>query len=143
MCAPESKAATCAAVFHAGPSSAMHWFTTSGDGSVRDAGRRPGGDQMNGNAVMYDTGKILTVGGGPAYNAESASSLDAGAATAAASVITLAGNKASVLLTTPMKRARGFCNSVVLPDGKVVVIGGMAVPIIFSDIDPELVPGTV
>jgi galactose oxidase len=142
MCAPGRKATACAAVFHAGPSPAMHWFTTSGDGSVRAAGTRPGGDQMNGNAVMYAAGKILTSGGAPAYDARKATSLAAGAATAAASIITLSGNSASVAAASPMKRARSFANSVVLPDGKVVVMGGMPSPVPFSDKNAVLVPGT-
>ena len=51
------------AVFHAGPSVQMNWFNLEGDGSQRQAGNRQGGDMMNGNAVMYDSGKILTCGG--------------------------------------------------------------------------------
>lgn len=46
----------------------MHWFDTSGSGAVQPAGERPGGvDQMNGNAVMYHQGRILALGGSPAY----------------------------------------------------------------------------
>ena len=57
--------ATCpCAVFHAGPSVQMNWFNVDGTGSQTAAGTRAGGsDQMNGDAVMYDSGKILTVGG--------------------------------------------------------------------------------
>ena len=55
-------------VFHAGPSKQMNWFTTAGDGSTRSAGLRgDSADAMNGNAVMYDVGKILTDGGATAY----------------------------------------------------------------------------
>ena len=44
----------------------MNWFSIEGSGSQTPAGRRAGGsDQMNGDAVMYDAGKILTVGGAP------------------------------------------------------------------------------
>jgi galactose oxidase len=61
------------AVFHAGPSIAMHWLATTGDGAVKYVGNRPGGiDQMNGNAVMYHQGKILAVGGSTAYSTEEA-----------------------------------------------------------------------
>jgi len=50
-------------VFQAGPGTNMHWITTTGQGSVTDAGVR-GNDAyaMNGNSVMYDAGKILTIG---------------------------------------------------------------------------------
>ena len=55
-------------MFHAGPSVAMHWLDTAEDGDVAVAGARPGGvDQMNGNAVMFHQGCILTVGGSTAY----------------------------------------------------------------------------
>lgn len=55
------------AVFHAGPSTKMHWFSTDGEGSALIAGTRPGGNSANGNCVMYDTGKILAAGGSEAF----------------------------------------------------------------------------
>lgn len=55
------------AVFHAGPSTTMHWFDTAGEGSALRAGTRPGGNSANGNAVMFDTGKILACGGSEAF----------------------------------------------------------------------------
>ena len=55
-------------VFHAGPSRQLNWFSTSGSGSFTPAGNRADDNHaMNGNAVMYDTGKILTIGGATAY----------------------------------------------------------------------------
>lgn len=55
-------------MFHAGPSAQMHWFTNlGGAGSVTGAGNR-GPTAMNGNAVMYEAGKILTVGGAPSFS---------------------------------------------------------------------------
>ena len=51
------------AVFHAGPHDNMNWFSVGGSGGQTAAGTRPGGDMMNGNAVMYDSGKIHTCGG--------------------------------------------------------------------------------
>src|ERR1700674_2227474 len=54
---------------HAGPSSQMNWIDTSGNGNIIPAGLRADSDDaMNGNAVMYDIGKILTLGGAPAYD---------------------------------------------------------------------------
>ena len=55
-------------VLQAGPSKAMNWFNTMGAGSTV-AGWRRGrdNDAMNGNAVMYDAGKILTIGGSASY----------------------------------------------------------------------------
>lgn len=62
----QTKAALCA-VFHAGPSTAMHWFSTQGEGSALKAGTRPGNDSANGSAVMFDNGKILTCGGAESF----------------------------------------------------------------------------
>jgi hypothetical protein len=120
-------------VFHAGPSQNMNWYTTGGDGGRRAGGTRPGGDQMNGNAVMYAQGKILACGGALNY--------EQNAATSAASVITLAGNTASARATTPMAFARAFHMSVVLPDGKVVTVGGMPFPVPFDDTNAVLPAG--
>ncbi|WPB55468.1 discoidin domain-containing protein [Xylophilus sp. GOD-11R] len=112
-------------VFHAGPSKAMHWIETTGNGRVMPAGNRADdGDSMSGNAVMYDTGKILKVGGGPAY--ENAN------ATAASYVIDIRAG-AKVRATVPMQYARAFHNSVVLPNGEVMVVGGQSYPVPFSD----------
>ena len=125
---------TAAAVFHAGPSTQMNWFTTTGTGGSRRAGTRPGGDQVNGNAVMYHTGKILANGGGPAYEGQPA--------TNAASIITITQDfTASARAVAPMNFARSFCVSVALPDGKVVVIGGMPFPVPFDDTNAVLPAG--
>jgi galactose oxidase len=113
-------------VFHAGPSKAMNWFNPAGNGSTTPAGPRGSdGDAMNGTAVMYDAGKILTLGGAPSYQNSNA--------TTNAFVITLSGTTATVRAVPPMANARAFHNSVVLPDGKVVVFGGQTYPVPFSD----------
>ena len=51
-------------VLQAGPSKAMNWISTVGDGDIFSAGARSDDNfAINGNAVMYEPGKILTVGG--------------------------------------------------------------------------------
>ena len=115
-------------VLQAGPSSAMNWYGTTGDGSTTPAGTRAGApDQMNGNAVMYDAGKILAVGGSPSY--------EQSPATADAYVITI--NGANKPVTTKkvgsMANTRAFANAVALPDGKVAVFGGQNFAVPFSD----------
>ena len=82
---------------------------------------------MNGTAVLYDIGKILSLGGAADYSEKKA--------TKNAYVIDINGGrgKVSVRKTAPMLNARAMHNSVVLPSGEVVVIGGMNVPITFSD----------
>ena len=59
-------------IFQAGPSRTMHWIDVEGNGSVTVAGERSDdADAMNGNALMYDIGKILTLGGSPTYSLHS------------------------------------------------------------------------
>jgi galactose oxidase len=114
-------------VLQAGPSKAMNWYGTTGSGSTTAAGSRAADpDAMNGTAVMYDAGKILAVGGAPHYeNAD---------ATANAHVISISGtNTVTTRKVASMRYARAYHNSVVLPDGKVLVVGGQAYPVPFSD----------
>ena len=123
-------------IFHAGPGETMHWLNVAAPGSMVPAGRR--GDDaysINGNAVMYDVGRILKVGGAPGYGGEWAS--------ANAYVIDLAagpGVAPTVRKLQPMAYARAMSNAVVLPNGQVVVIGGQTYAEPFSDERAVLVP---
>ncbi|MBO0881192.1 MAG: discoidin domain-containing protein [Mycobacterium sp.] len=123
-------------VFHAGPSKQTNWITTTGNGSITGAGNRADStDAMNGNAVMYDIGKIVTLGGATAYQGAEA--------TNSASTIDISGgpNKPVVFArTSNMAYARAFNNSVVLPDGKVLVVGGQQYPQPFTDTGAVLSP---
>jgi len=114
-------------VLQAGPSRSMNWYGTSGDGSTTPAGTRGDApDQMNGNAVMYDTGKILALGGSPSYQNSSA--------TANAYVLTIGLNdEVTTKQVGSMANTRSFANSVVLADGKVAVFGGQNYAVPFSD----------
>lgn len=126
-------------VFQAGPSKAMNWYGTQGTGSQSSAGTRgDDGDAMNGNAVMYDAvnGKIFTVGGAPDYQ-------DADA-TNNAHIITIGApnTQATVVKVASMQNTRAFANSVILPNGKIMVTGGENYAVPFSDdtsvLSPEL-----
>jgi galactose oxidase len=122
-------------VFQAGPSKTMHWINTAGNGSITAAAPRGNdNDAMNGNAVLYDIGKILTVGGAPSYENSDA--------TANANLISFRGNSGAIVVTPigPMHYRRAFSNSVVLPNGEVVVMGGETYPVTFSDDTAVLTP---
>jgi galactose oxidase len=113
-------------VLQAGPSRAMNWYSTDGAGSVTPAGiRGDDTDAMNGNAVMFDAGKILTIGGARSYEQVNA--------TANAYVLTIKDSAVTARKVAPMANTRAFHNSVVLPDGKVAVFGGQNFPAPFSD----------
>jgi galactose oxidase len=121
-------------VLQAGPSKQMNWITTSGAGSITPAGHRGNSaDAMNGDAVYYDTNKVITMGGAPDYQDSDA--------TNRAYQITIENTTSNGVSTeTPhvtqvgsMKYPRAFANSVVLPNGQVVTMGGQTYAVPFSD----------
>ena len=123
------------AVFQAGPSKQMNWITTTGAGTITGAGNRADSpDAMNGNAVMYDVGKIFTVGGAISY--QDFGTVKNVQATRRSYTINISGGRTAPVTTTrtaDMNYARSFANSVVLPDGKVLVSGGQQHPQPFTD----------
>jgi len=126
-------------VFHAGPSPQMNWIDTTGDGSITPAGNRADDPySMNGIAVMYQPGKILKTGGQPSYTDANATAntyvinINAAIANPAAPV--------TVRKLPPMAYPRAYANGVVLPGGKVLVIGGETHGITFNDDTSVLVP---
>ncbi|KAI6359560.1 hypothetical protein MCOR25_007009 [Pyricularia grisea] len=123
-------------VFQAGPSMTQHWYGTKGYGAVVNAGTRDDANAMCGIFVMYDAlrGKILTAGGSPDYTDSDANNR------AHITTIGEPGSAAVVERVTDMAYHRGFANAVVLPDGKVVVTGGMKRSIVFKDTDSVYIP---
>ncbi|EDZ97950.1 Galactose oxidase [Burkholderia sp. H160] len=120
-------------VFHAGPSRAMQWISTARTGSISASGNRGAdNDAMTGNAVMYDVRKILAVGGAPDY--ENAN------ATSNATLIDISSGTANTRTIAPMNYQRSYANSVALPDGEVVVVGGQTYALPFSDDGAVLTP---
>ncbi|MFD9484500.1 discoidin domain-containing protein [Streptomyces sp. NPDC059991] len=121
-------------VLQFGPSKQMNWISTDGDGSITPAGARADSqDAMNGNAVSYDIGKLLTLGGAPAYQ-------DTPATRRAYTVDLNGGARPTATRTGDMAAARAFSNSVVMPDGKVAVFGGQETPVPFSDAKSVMTP---
>lgn len=118
-------------IFHAGPAKRMHWIDLDGNGTVTQSLLRGDDlDAMNGNAVMYDVGKIFTVGGAENY--------DSGHASSRAYAIDINGGEALVQRVGDMSFPRAFCNSVVLPSGEIIVVGGQEKVKLFSDTDAVL-----
>jgi YVTN family beta-propeller protein len=112
-------------VLHAGPQRTMHWIDTRGGGATTPIG--PRGDDVEslvGNTVMYDVGRILKVGGMRAANNDRTANRNAFVIDATAG--------ATARRIAPMHYARVFHNSVVLPNGHVVVIGGQTYAVEFS-----------
>ncbi len=111
----------------AGPTQTWHRFDPIG-GAPNVVLGQPIGDtaRMYGNAVNYDAGKLLLIGGGD-RRADPPTSVN--------NVYRIDLNGPAPVLTSgaPMNFPRALSNSVVLPDGKVLVIGGNTVAKIFSD----------
>lgn len=113
-----------------GISSEKMWYlNTTGNGSVttlpfKQAQREVGNAQDAPNvgpastAVMYDTGKILQVGGNAYSNGEGFLS------SSRASIIDINGATPAVTDTAPMSVGRAWANATVLPNGHVAVTGG-------------------
>jgi galactose oxidase len=119
-------------VFQAGPSRRMNLYSTTGTGGVQSLGlRADSGDAMNGNAVMYDVGKILTLGGAPGYQDSDA--------TARAYAIDM-NDGFKVTRTGDMAARRAFSSAVAMPDGQVLVLGGQAYAKPFSDATAAMAP---
>ncbi len=116
-------------VFHAGPGEIMNWIDVSNNGSYVAIGQR-GDDHMsmNGNTSMYDIGKILKVGGNQSYDRNHLSNDNS-------YIIDI--NDGDVVTVIPtnnkLEHARTYVSSVVLPNGEVLILGGMATSVVFSD----------
>jgi galactose oxidase len=76
-----------------------------------------------GSAVMYETGKILVVGGG-GYTGWSTPDAKSATPTATAETIDLNLTAPAWKNTDPMQHPRRHLNATILPDGQVLVTGG-------------------
>ncbi len=123
-------------IFHAGPGENMHWIDVSGEGSFTTIGKR--GDDaysMNMNSVMYDVGKLLTLGGAQAYS---------GPAGKPNTYLIDINNENNVAVTRAanLNKARTLANTIALPTGEILVIGGASSAGLFTDsgsiFEPEI-----
>ncbi|MGH1493275.1 MAG: galactose oxidase-like domain-containing protein [Acidimicrobiales bacterium] len=121
-------------VFHAGPSRNMNWIDTSGSGSYTPAGRRSTDPYaINGSAVMYAPGKILTTGGAPSYE-------NGNNPRANATVIDINDPTVVARRVESMDHRRVFQSSTVLANGEVLIAGGQSLVAQFSDERAVLTP---
>ena len=108
-------------VFNAGPNGWTSYLNTSGTGTWdpplarTNFGDRDIGEGTYGSSVMYDSGKILVMGGSDP-------------ATATAEVIDLNAANPTWRYVAPMASPRKQHVATILPDGKVLVIGGHSGP---------------
>ncbi len=91
----------------------MYYLNTSGNGSRQELGDLDiDGDPYSGTAVMYEPGKILAIGGEGDTNNDTV-------------IIDINGNNPVVRsVSKPSESGRIWSDSIVLPNGNVMVVGG-------------------
>ncbi len=128
-------------LFHGGPTRQMNWVTATGNGSLSYAGVNVPGVlyPKEGTFTLYDEGRILVTGGSANTNTNPNDSSTGTSTTAAFTIDIRSG--APVVQTAPsMSFARQFANSVILPNGEVMIIGGNTSGRKFNDTGSILVP---
>ena len=95
----------------------MYYMTADGQGTLTTAGSLPTTTRGNSStAVMYSPGKIMQVSG------------EGSSTTNGALLIDVTGSTPSVRTTSSLSQSgRLWANSIVLPNGKVMVVGGSSV----------------
>lgn len=120
-------------IFYAGERIQSRWFDVDGSGAGGGRGRWILGpshiypfNRDYGSAVMYETGKILYVGGGGMRNWGGGTWPDAKSdvPTETAEIIDLNSSNPTWQNTSPMAFKRRHMNATVLPDGQVLATGG-------------------
>jgi len=121
-------------VAHFGPHQALNWITATGTGAMTGAGASIPGTHYpkQGAWAMYAPGKVVVAGG--------LTAIDDGVVVNKAFTVDLNGATPVVAPTAPMANARSFSNSVMLPNGEVMVLGGNTSGQFFSDLGTVFTP---
>ena len=121
-------------VAHFGPHQSLDWITATGTGTMTSAGASIPGTHYpkQGAWAMYAPGKVVVAGGLQA--------IDDGTVVNKAFTIDLNGATPVLTPTAPMTNARSFSNSVILPNGEVMVVGGNTSGQFFSDTGAVFTP---
>jgi cytochrome c len=115
-------------VFQGGPTQTYHVFDPLGGAEPVVLGK-PAGERTRGygNAVTYDIGKVLLIGG-------SDRSIEPQTINETVYQVDLTGPSPVIQQAAPMHFARALNNSVTLPNGEILVIGGNNTGLVFSDV---------
>jgi len=128
-------------LFHGGPTRQMNWVTATGNGSLTYSGVNVPGTlyPKEGIFAMYDEGRILVAGGSTNTNPNPNDS-STGTSSTSAFTIDIRSGTPVVQSAPSMSFARQFANSVILPNGEVLVIGGNTSGRKFNDTGSILTP---
>ena len=124
-------------VFCAGPDTVTRYLDVTGAGAWSVVANSNFGTRNWGTSVMYDDGKVLLIGGATAapYTFTPGGSTGSGLPTATAEIIDLNSSTPTWNYTASMAGPRKLHNATLLPDGKVLVTGGIR-----SSQDPNTKP---
>ena len=114
-------------VFQGGPTPTFHVFDPITGAPNEVLGQMTGGRaRMYGNAVTYDAGRVLLIGGADRRETQPTSTTN---------VYSVDLNRPTpvVIQAAPMNYPRALSNTVTLPNGEVLVVGGNTVGRIFND----------
>ncbi len=122
------------------PSPQMMWHDTTGTGTTTTASTRTGDMQRQGSVtVPYSASKLLLTGGSASFGDEDPKNQSANyPAFSSSYAVDLTTGTAQSLAA--MKYSRYMANGVVLPDGKVFVVGGSATSQLFSTAAAVMAP---
>jgi galactose oxidase len=126
-------------IFVPGPTPNMQWYDLSGNGTITSAGTR-GSDSFSQNdaTALFDVGKILKAGGNTNYDRTNAATTPS---SNSAYIIDInGGGLAQVTKIASLNHARAYATPVILPDDKVLVVGGLDNGKAFSDAGAVLTP---
>ncbi len=128
-------------LFHAGPSEEMHWIDPDvSGGDITSAGFRADDTySMKGTTVMFDIGKILKVGGATSYGESSTTTTPAKNNSFVIDINVPYGSQAQVTSAGTLAESRTMHNSTVLPNGQVLVTGGLDRGAVFTDVGARYV----
>ncbi len=114
-------------VFHGGPTETFHLFDPVSGSENEVLGQLTDGKtRMYGNAVTYEAGKVLLIGGSDRSVSPATSPKDV-------YKVDLLGPTPIVTSAAPMHHPRSLSNAVTLPNGEVLVVGGNTGGKLFSD----------
>ncbi|AZQ58464.1 DUF1929 domain-containing protein [Maribacter sp. MJ134] len=119
-------------LFKIGPGEIMQRIDVTGNGSMTDVGQR-GNDtySIKGTTVMFDIDKVFKVGGSESYASNTPAKDNS-------YIIDISTSVPSVIQTPNMANERTMHNSTVLPNGQILITGGLDQAVVFSDVGAEL-----
>ncbi len=128
-------------LFHFGPTDIMDWVNPDGAGSLTPSGQNVPGSHYpkEGGWAMYEEGKIVVAGGG-ADTTPNPNDSTTGTSTNIAYTVDLNGPTPVVATAASMQFPRQFANTVILPSGEVMIVGGNTSGLKFNDTGSVLTP---